>query len=219
MAGFVEVLPPTQIEGHVSSGIGHEEHPMRIMTRRVAGLDAVGWDGKARAEVVEVFDALAPEWHTRSSPQRTAVVLDAFERGLGGNTVDNHVAIEVGSGIGSYSALIANRFDTVLSVDVSAEMVRHAPAGPTYQVLADSGLLPISDRSADAVIAINAFLFPHEVARVLRVGGTLIWVNSSGEETPIHLSTEDVVAVLPFPVEGRESRAGAGTWCVLRRTG
>ena len=219
MAGFVEVLPPTQIEGHVSSGIGHEEHPMRIMTRRVAGLDAVGWDGKARAEVVEVFDALAPEWHTRSSPQRTAVVLDAFERGLGGNTVDNHVAIEVGSGIGSYSALIANRFDTVLSVDVSAEMVRHAPAGPTYQVLADSGLLPISDRSADAVIAINAFLFPHEVARVLRVGGTLIWVNSSGEETPIHLSTEDVVAVLPFPVDGRESRAGAGTWCVLRRTG
>ena len=192
---------------------------MRIMTRRVAGLDAVGWDGKARAEVVEVFDALAPEWHTRSSPQRTAVVLDAFERGLGGNTVDNHVAIEVGSGIGSYSALIANRFDTVLSVDVSAEMVRHAPAGPTYRVLADSGLLPISDRSADAVIAINAFLFPHEVARVLRVEGTLIWVNSSGEETPIHPSTEDVVAVLPFPVEGRESRAGAGTWCVLRRTG
>ena len=192
---------------------------MRIMTRRVAGLDAVGWDGKARAEVVEVFDALAPEWHTRSSPQRTAVVLDAFERGLGGNTVDNQVAIEVGSGIGSYSALIANRFDIVLSVDVSAEMVRHAPVGPTYRVLADSGLLPISDRSADSVIAINAFLFPHEVARVLRVGGTLIWVNSSGEETPIHLSTDDVVTVLPFPVDGRESRAGVGTWCVLRRTG
>ena len=74
--------------------------------------------------------------------------------------------------------------------------------------LADSGLLPISDRSADAVIAINAFLFPHEVARVLRVGGNMIWVNSSGERTPIYLSTEDVVAVLPFHVEGRESRAG-----------
>ena len=128
---------------------------MRIMTRRVAGLDPVGWDSKARAEVVEEFDSLAPEWHTRTSSQRTAVVLDAFERGLGGNTADGHLAIEVGSGIGSYSELIADRFDSVLSVDVSAEMVRHAPAGPTFRVQADSGLLPISDRSADAVIAIK----------------------------------------------------------------
>jgi hypothetical protein len=45
----------------------------------------------------------------------------------------------------------------------------------------------------------------------------LIWVNSSGEQTPIHLTTEEVVVALPFAVSGVESRAGAGTWCVLRR--
>ncbi|MFB3043853.1 MAG: hypothetical protein ACE1Y9_00025, partial [Acidimicrobiia bacterium] len=118
MGGSVEVLPSIRVEGHESSGLGHEEHPMRIMTRRVAGLDAVGWNRQARTEVVEVFDTLAPEWHTRSSPQRTAVVLDAFERGLGGKTDNSHLAIEVGSGIGIYSALIADRYDCVLSVDV-----------------------------------------------------------------------------------------------------
>lgn len=46
-----------------------------------------------------------------------------------------------------------------------------------------------------------------------------MWVNSSGEQTPIHLTSAEVVAALPFEVTGVESRAGAGTWCVLRRSG
>ena len=61
------------------------------------------------------------------------------------------------------------------------------------------------------------FLFPGEIARVLRPGGILLWVNVSGPDTPIHLSTDEVVAALPFEVEGVESTAGAGTWCALRR--
>ena len=56
-----------------------------------------------------------------------------------------------------------------------------------------------------------------KVARVLRPGGILLWVNVSGPDTPIHLTTTEVVAALPFEVEGVESTAGAGTWCALRR--
>ena len=36
-----------------------------------------------------------------------------------------------------------------------------------------------------------------EVERVLSRGGAVVWVNSSGEQTPIHLSPEDVRAALP----------------------
>ena len=47
-----------------------------------------------------------------------------------------------------------------------------------------------------AVVLINAFLFPAEVARVLSRDGVLVWVNSSGEQTPIYLSPSDLVARL-----------------------
>jgi hypothetical protein len=74
----------------------------------------------------------------------------------------------------------------------------------------------VADGAADVVVLINAFLFPAEVERVL-ASGVLVWVNSSGEDTPIHLSTREVVSSLGFPVEGVESRAGVGTWAALRR--
>ena len=51
----------------------------------------------------------------------------------------------------------------------------------------------------------------------LHGGGTLVWVNSSGTETPIHLTPDEVVAVLPGEWEGVQARAGIAIWCVLRR--
>ena len=66
---------------------------------------------------------------------------------------------------------------------------------------------------------VNCFLFPDEVDRVLAPDGVVVWVNSSGAETPIHLPSDDVVAALPGPWEGVQSTAGLGTWCVLRRDG
>ena len=53
---------------------------MRTMTRRAAGLDTVGWDDVAKGVVTDVFDELAPEWHTRTSSQRMEVVADALRR-------------------------------------------------------------------------------------------------------------------------------------------
>lgn len=214
---MITQLPPVDIVGHQSSGLGGPDHPMRLVTRRAAGLSPGGWTDDVRGRVTDLFDGLAAEWHTRTSPGRTAVVVDALERGLPATT--GGLAVEVGSGIGSYSALLAERFDVVVALDLALEMLRLAPAGPARRVRADGATLPLADGVASAVVLVNAFLFPAEVDRVLASGGVVVWVNSSGEETPIHLTPAEVADALPGAWEGTASRAGAGLWCVLKRAG
>jgi SAM-dependent methyltransferase len=189
---------------------------MRIVTRRAAGLEAGGWTRELRKDVEKFFDDLAPEWHTRETPQRVAVVMDALSRGLG-PVGPRELAVELGSGTGTYSRLLADRFARVVAVDLSLAMLKLAPRGPAHRVQADGAQLPLRDASAAAVVLVNAFLFPSEVARVLAPGGAIVWVNSSGEQTPIYLSVEDLVARLPGEWTGTASRAGEGHWCVLRR--
>jgi hypothetical protein len=75
----IEELLAVEIPGHRASGLGSDDHPTRIMTRRAAGLVPGGWDADARGQVETLFDELSREWHTRTSPQRTAVVLDALD--------------------------------------------------------------------------------------------------------------------------------------------
>jgi hypothetical protein len=58
---------------------------------------------------------------------------------------------------------------------------------------------------------------PMRIDRVLAPEGSVVWVNSSGDQTPIHLRSEEVAAVLPGEWRGVASRAGQGSWCVLRR--
>jgi len=125
--------------------------------------------------------------------------------------------VEVGSGIGTYSSLLVERFATVVAIDLSLAMLKLAPIGPALRVQADGARLPLRNASAAAVVLINAFLFPAEVDRVLSPSGALVWVNSSGEQTPIYLSVDDLVARLPGEWTGTSSRAGEGHWCVLRR--
>ncbi|MCM3881096.1 MAG: class I SAM-dependent methyltransferase [Vicinamibacterales bacterium] len=190
---------------------------MRIATRRAAGLDEGGWTDELRSEVEEYFDKLASDWHTRTSPGRTAIVADALDRGLSAMNPELGLAVEVGSGTGAYSHLLSGYFARVMAVDLSSEMLKRAPTGPAYRVLADGARLPLRDGAASAIALINAFLFPAEVARVLSARGVLLWVNSSGEQTPIHLSVDELVARLGGDWTGMSSRAGEGLWCAIRR--
>lgn len=192
---------------------------MRLATRRAAGLDEGGWPGGLRDEVRAYFDGLAGEWHTRTSPERTAIVDDALRRGVDAVGVPEGLAVEVGSGIGTYSTLLATRFDPLMAVDLSLPMLRRAPSAPGLRVQADGAQLPLPDARVAAIILINAFLFPPEVARVLVPDGVMLWLNSSGERTPIYLSPEDLEKALPGEWTGVASGAGEGHWSVLRRTG
>lgn len=218
MPGQLTALPAKSIAGHRSSGLGSPDHPMRIMTRRAAGLHAGGWDDGARTEVAAFFDALAPEWHTRTSPERDAVVTDALERGLPDHAGTGDVCVELGSGIGAYTPVLARRWRQVLATEVSLEMLLRAPRDVGHRVLADGSRLPLVAATISAVVLVNSFLFPAEVDRVLAPGGVVLWVNSSGAETPIHLPAEDVVEAMPGAWEGLQSAAGAGIWCVLWRS-
>ena len=167
MAGTLTELPVVAIHGHEPSGLGSDDHPMRIMTRRVAGLVGPPWDDAARAEVTAYFDGLADTWHTRTSAARDAVVADALDRGLPTALDQSGVCVELGSGIGAYTPSLAARWSQVMAVEVAMEMLVRAPADVGHRVLADGAGLPLRDGAASAVVLVNCFLFPEEVDRVL----------------------------------------------------
>ena len=186
---------------------------MRAVTRQVAFEDR-GWTPERATKVAALFDSLADEWHTRDHPRRTEPLEDALTRG---GPFGAGVCLEVGSGTGLVTPALARTFDLVVALDISAEMLRRAPADVGRRVLADSARLPIRAGRADVVVLFNMLLFPKEVDRVLRSTGAVVWVNTSGDRTPIHLPADDVAAALPGEWDGVHAVAGWGTWAVLRR--
>ncbi len=209
----VEHLPvvvPVRLERAANFGT---DHPMRVVTREVA-FEPDGWTPERKAKVAALFDEQAPEWHTREAPGRYDALEDALDRG--GVPVDGP-ALELGSGTGLSTPLLADRFGGLIAADLSGEMLRLAPADAAPRVQLDSSSLPFPDGVLTVVLAINMLLFPREMARVLAPSGVLVWVNTSGDRTPIHLPADDVVAAMGPGWTGTASEAGTGTWCVARR--
>ncbi|CAN5295747.1 hypothetical protein BH20ACT3_BH20ACT3_04860 [soil metagenome] len=57
-------------------------------------------------------------------------------------------------------------------------------------------------------------MFATEVGRALAPDGVVVWTNSRGADTPIHLTAGEVDGALPGSWDGVASRAGWGTWSV-----
>lgn len=190
-----------------------EDHPMRIVTREVA-FDPASWDDERRKHVTGVFDGLAEEWHTRHLEHRISPLRDALERG----DVKRGLCLEVGCGTGPATALLAESFACNVAIDISSEMLRRAKAASAGRVLADGARLPFAEGSADTIVLMNMLLFPAEIDRLLGAGGTVVWVNSRGAGTPIHLSPEDLVEALPGSWQAKAALVGPGLWAVARRT-
>jgi SAM-dependent methyltransferase len=208
----IEQLPRV-IEAQEKSGIGGPDHPIRAVTRAIA-FDGQAWTKERAAKVTQVFDELAPTWQERDRPGRLDPLRDALDRG---DLPAGGLCVELGSGTGFATPLLAERFARVLAVDLSMEMLRRADPEAGHRLRGDGAHLPIRDASADVVVLMNAFLFPQEVKRVLAPAGSLVWVCSSGDETPIYLSAEDVDLALGEGFRGLASEAGGGTWSVHRR--
>ena len=186
---------------------------MRLLTRAAALGEP--WTTHDARRVAQIFDGLAPEWTERHvDPVKAAVVTDALDRGA--PPLDGRW-LELGSGTGAGTRLLHTRSVEQISVDLSPGMLAHAPDGLAPKVRADSSQLPFPDDTFDAILMINMLLFPTEVDRVLRPGGALVWVNTLGDQTPIHLSPSEVERALPGVWTGVASRAGTGLWAVLRR--
>lgn len=189
-----------------------EDHPMREVTRQVA-FEANGWHpGRAR-KVEALFDSLASEWASRHAEDRLLPLRDALDRGR----VRGNSCHELGAGTGPGTEVLRKQFDRVYAFDLSREMLRRLDPAWGHRVRADGAMLPLADASVEVLVLMNMLLFPQEVDRILAPGGAVVWVNSRGTRTPIHLPPEDVAAALPGYWEGHAAQAGQGLWCVLRR--
>ncbi len=188
-----------------------ETHPMRKITREAA---AGRWSNQNRDTVAARFNELSAGWTAeRMGGDRYEPLADALDRG---NVAGTRV-LELGSGTGLGTAILGRSFDNVVAMDIAIDMLRHAPADNAPRVNADASRLPLPNDAFDVVVMVNMMLFPNEVDRVLGPGGTVVWMNTSGENTPIHLPADDVDDALPGEWVGVASRSGAGTWAVLRR--
>jgi SAM-dependent methyltransferase len=210
--GLVEL--PTHPDYRPPERFAGPDHPMRKLTRAMAFGGAWGTDDADR--VTAVFDEKAPEWSAdHVDPLKAQPLLDAIERG-GAPTTGRW--IELGSGTGAGCHALDGIVTEHISLDLSYQMLAHAPER-SPRVQADSSQLPLADDTADVVLMINMLLFPTEVDRILRPGGHVVWVNTLGDQTPIHLPAADVVAALPGDWSGTTSHAGTGLWAVIHRTG
>lgn len=209
--GLRRLRPVVPAVGSPPEDIG-TGHPMRAVTERIVA-EPSWWGPAAAAEVAAAFDALAESWDTRSSAAVASVgLLDALDRG---GPRDGPV-VELGAGTGSGTEVLVQRFGHVVAVDLAAEMLARLRVEGASPVRADASVLPLRSGSVGTLVCVNVFLFAAEVLRVLRPDGALVWVNTLGERTPIHLTDEDVAAALGPGVDVVSSRAGWSTWAVAR---
>lgn len=189
------------------------DHPMRRVTRAVAFDGA--WSHERAEKVTALFDAMAADWSEEHvDPVKAAPIADALDRG---GVADAAHWLELGSGTGAAARVLHGRVGSLVCTDLAMEMLRHAPP-LAPRVRADAARLPFADDRFDAVLLVNMLLFPAEVDRVLRPDGVVVWINSLGDQTPIHLPPHDVLDALPGAWSGVTARAGTGTWLVARRS-
>lgn len=189
------------------------DHPMRIVTREVA-FDQ-GWSSGRARKVAELFDGMAEGWGANhGDPVRLAPIGDGLSRG--GLNLDG-LWLELGSGTGTGTRVLARHADRLVATDLAAEMLANAPGDIAPRVRADASRLPYRTGQFDGILMVNMLLFPDEVARVLAPAGRLLWVNTLGDNTPIHLPAEDVAAALPGSWSGVTARSGMGFWASLGR--
>jgi SAM-dependent methyltransferase len=146
-------------------------------------------------------------------------------------------ALEIGSGLGRICRALSTRYEHVIGVDVSPEMVRQATelvteSNVTFRVGDGTGLSGIDDASVDLIVSFTVFQhipkasivheYLAEAGRVLRPGGVFAfqWNNQTG---PVRwaarraaLSALQKSRIRPEPYE-RNSPAFLGT-CISSRS-
>ena len=181
-------------------------------------LSPTSWTGERSQEMRARFDELAPEWDPERGHYRRAPAADALARG---GPWPAGLCVEVGSGTGLVTALLAQLWDRVVCVDLSWEMLRRARVGA--RICADGARLPVRDGVSAAVAIADGPLFAPEVVRVLRPDGVVVWSNALGQGAPFHVATATLVAALTSastgrwdagwrPKSGGKSVTGAGSW-------
>ena len=144
-----------------------------------------------------MFDGLAPEWTERHvDPVKAAVVNDALDRGeppLDGRWIE----LGSGTGAGDPPARTAAAREQV-SVDLSPGMLAARPDGLAPKVRADSSQLPFADDSLRCGADDQHAAVPRRGRLACSdPAATVVWINTLGDQTPIHLPPADVERALP----------------------
>ena len=189
------------------------DHPIRVLTRAVAF--GKRWTPAHADRMADLFDGLAPEWSARMvDDTKLTPIADALDRG---DVPLDGAWLEIGSGTGAGTRALDGRVASIVATDLSAEMLRHASAAAAPLMRSDASRLPVRSGAADVALLVNMLLFPDEIERIVKPGGALVWVNTRGDQTPIHLPPGDVLDALPGSWRGVTARAGTGFWLVARR--
>ena len=173
------------------------EHRPAMTARQLDGM-RVYWEERARqnaAWYVDTslsFDAPDMQHFWRQGERIVEIALD--EPPAHGPAAHS-VAVEIGCGLGRNCRALTQRFDRVVGVDISEEMVRqargHVP-NAEFHVVDGASLAPVADSSADLVLSFTVFQhipdarvierYIAESGRVLRPGGVFAfqWNNEPG---------------------------------------
>ena len=193
-------------------GIVDSNHPMRAVVKGAAFNDG-SWSESRAKKVSELFDAMALEWKEREN-EGCFMVMDAFDR----IQFTTGRVLEIGCGTGEVLEILKGYFDEAVGVDISFEMLRNTNSTSRELLNCDGAHLPFASASFDAVVIVNSLLFPSEIERILKVGGTCFFVSTKGDGTPIYLSPYDVRRALGSKYQAFTSESGNGVWTALHKS-
>jgi SAM-dependent methyltransferase len=183
------------------------------------------WDARAETDPLYHIAAGQREWALgdfyASGREIVGQVVDPALASLGADPSGQHV-LEIGCGMGRLFEGLADRFDKVSGIDISAQMValgrEHCPADAEWLVGDGATLTGVDDDSIGHVISFEVFQhitdrqsidsYMREVARVLVPGGTLQIQLRQGSDT----RRQAIVRALPRPLR-------VGSAFLLRSTG
>lgn len=189
---------------------------MQAISHRIA-FEPASWSEGLAGEIRAIFDSRAPDWSSHDTPGYVAPLEAAIDvAGISGG-----ICLDVGAGTTIQEQVLSGRFDGVVALDISAEMLALADPGGAHLVRADASQLPIRDAVIDVIVCVNMFLFVAEYSRVLNESGAIVFVSTSGTGTPIYLDPDDVAKALRLHGDQRfettTGTIGPSCWTVARR--
>jgi SAM-dependent methyltransferase len=173
------------------------------------------WDRPEAAATRAGFDAAACDWEASRGRYRRPVLADALARG---GPFRPGRAVEIASGTGLLTPLIAAVWPQVAAVDLSVGMLARSAARGRVQ--ADAARLPLAGGCAVAVVIGDGPLFAAETARVMTGGAVLVWSNALGDGAPFFVPVEVLAGAMTAATghawDAVHSQAYWGSWAVLR---
>ncbi|MDQ2873896.1 MAG: class I SAM-dependent methyltransferase [Actinomycetota bacterium] len=146
MITSLDRVVPAEAGKPVRAGMAEDQQ----FARSVA-LSSQAWTRDRARAVATRFDELAANWDAERGEYRRAPLADALARG---GVWRAGPCIEVGSGTGLLTPLLAEVWHPVACVDLSQQMLRRSRYG--MRVRADAAHLPVADGIAAAVVVGDA---------------------------------------------------------------